>query len=282
MAETYDLEGRTMLVTGANSGIGLATASELVRRGATVHVACRSEERAGPLLAAARAMDGPGSALFLPLDLGDLASVRTAAARFLDTGAPLHVLVNNAGVAGQRGLTADGFELAFGINHLGHFLLTTLLLDRLKASAPARVVTVASVGHRQARGIDFDALRKSTPSFTGLPEYGVSKLCNILFTQELARRLGPGAGVTTYCLHPGAIASNIWQRMPWPLEPIVKLLMRSPEHGARTTLYCATDGTVVSDTGKYYVNCREKPPSRVATPALAAELWAQSQKWTST
>ena len=273
------MAGRTVLVTGANSGIGRATALALVARGARVHVACRSAERAAQVLEEAAALDGPGSAAFLQLDLAELAAVRRTAAEFLDTGEPLHVLVNNAGVAGQRGQTADGFELTFGVNHLGHFLLTTLLLDRLRADAPARVVTVSSIGHRQARGIDYEALRRPTRSFSGLPEYGVSKLCNILFTQELARREA-ATGITTYTLHPGAIASNIWRRVPWPIEPVMKRFMRSSEDGARTSIWCASAPELAGVSGRYYVDCRERQPSGVATPELAAELWSRSEEWT--
>ncbi len=278
MSDPYDLEGRTTLVTGANSGIGLHTALGLARRGATVVVACRSEERATAVLEGIAALEGPGSARFVALDLADLASVRRCAEEVLALDLPLHVLVNNAGVAGQRGQTVDGFELAFGINHLGHFLLTELLLDRLRASAPARVVAVASVGHRQARGIDFDAVQRPTRSFTGLPEYAVSKLANILFVQELARREA-GTGVTTYALHPGAIASNVWRRVPWPVQPVMKAFMRSSEEGAATSLYCATAPELASVSGRYYDKCAEKRPSVVATPLLAAELWARSEAW---
>lgn len=278
MSDAYDLEGRTVLVTGANSGIGLHTALGLARRGATVVVACRSHERATPVLEGIAALEGPGSARFVALDLADLASVRRCAEDVLALDLPLHVLVNNAGVAGQRGRTVDGFELAFGINHLGHFLLTELLLDRLRASAPARVVAVASVGHRQARGIDFDAVQRPTRSFTGLPEYAVSKLANILFVQELARREA-GSGVTTYALHPGAIASNVWRRVPWPVQPVMKAFMRSSEEGAATSLYCATAPELASVSGRYYDKCAEKRPSVVATPLLATELWARSEAW---
>jgi len=276
--DLYDMEGKTVLVTGANSGIGRATAVDLVRRGARVHVACRSPERAAAVVAEAEQLPGPGSVALLTLDLAALARVRTSAQQFLDSGEPLHVLVNNAGVAGQRGQTADGFELAFGVNHLGHFLLTTLLLDRLVDSAPSRVVTVSSVGHRQARGVDFEAVRRPTRSFTGLPEYAVSKLCNVLFTQELARRQA-GTGVTTYALHPGAIGSNIWRRVPWPVEPVMKRFMRTPEEGAATTLYCATAPELATVSGRYYDHSQEKAPNPVATPELGAELWARSEEW---
>ena len=284
-AHGKDLQGRTVLVTGANSGIGRATALELARRGARVHVACRSAQRAQPVLDEITASCGPDAAAFLSLDLSDLASVRAGAQEFIATGEPLHVLVDNAGVAGQRGRTADGFELAFGVNHLGHFLFTTLLLDTLARSAPTRVVVVASDAHYGARGVDFDALRRSPPSLTGLGEYAVSKLCNVLFAQELALRTRAmagerGARVTTYALHPGVIASGIWRRLPWPVEPLAKLFMGSTEQGALTTLYCATDDGLSASTGRYYQDCAERAPSERATPELAAQLWERSVAWT--
>src|SRR6202000_3374490 len=144
-----------------------------------------------------------GSLHLLTLDLADLTSVRGCAQAFLQTGAPLHVLLNNAGLAGKRGMTASGFEMAFGTNHVGPFLLTALLLDRLRESAPARVVNVASSGRGRPPGSDYTAVRRRTTSFTGFPEYCVSKLGNVLHAQELARRLD-GTGVTTYSLHPGS------------------------------------------------------------------------------
>jgi retinol dehydrogenase-12 len=287
MDRSMDLGGRTVLVTGANTGIGRATATELARRGARVHIACRSRSRAQPVLDAITAAAGPDAAAFLALDLSDLESVRAGAEAYIATGEPLHVLIANAGVAGQKGLTTDGFELAFGVNHLGHFLFTTMLLDVLLRSAPARVVVVASDSHYGAKGIDFDALRRRTSSFTGLPEYGVSKLCNVLFAQELARRLrhpgatgDPGAAVTTYALHPGVIASDIWRRLPWPLEPLAKRFMKSTDEGARTPVYCATDPDLAQHSGRYYDDCAERVPSERATPELAAMLWDRSVAWT--
>jgi NAD(P)-dependent dehydrogenase (short-subunit alcohol dehydrogenase family) len=271
---TGDLQGKTFLVTGASSGIGRATVVDLARRGGKVFLATRSEEKTKAVL------DEIGDdATYLHLDLGDLASVRECAETFLSRDEPLHALVNNAGLAGQRGLTTSGFELAFGTNHVGHFLLTKLLLDKLKASAPTRIVNVSSVGHYQARGIDYEAVRKPTKSITGLPEYAVSKLANVVHAQELARRLD-GTGVTTYSLHPGAIASNVWRRVPWPLDALMKLFMKSNEEGAQTTLYCATSPEVADASGKYYDDRAEKEPSKVATPELGAELWQKSEEWT--
>jgi NAD(P)-dependent dehydrogenase (short-subunit alcohol dehydrogenase family) len=212
----------------------------------------------------------------LPLDLASLASVRQAAAALLARDRPLHVLINNAGVAGARGTTVDGFEPAFGVNHLGHFLLTTLLLDRLRASAPARVVNVASRAHRRVRGIDWAAVTAPKATTTGLREYSVSKLANILFSAELGRRLA-GTGVTTYALHPGVIATEIWRRVPWPVRPIMNAFFVSAEQGAATTLCCATAPELAGETGLYYRDCAVHPPTAVAQDrALAAELWERS------
>jgi len=274
MTEAKDLRGRTFIVTGANSGIGRATAAELAKRGGKVFITARSEEKAKPVLDEL----GEGSD-YLHLDLGDLDSVRQCAKDFLARDEPLHGLINNAGVAGQRGITKSGFELAFGTNHVGHFLLTNLLLDRLKESAPSRIVNVSSVGHYSATGIDYEAVRQPTKTVTGLREYGVSKLANVLHAQELARRLD-GTGVTSYSLHPGAIASNVWRRVPWPLDAVMKLFMKSNEEGARTSVYCATSPDVANDSGKYYDDCKEKEPSGRATPELGAELWQKSEEWT--
>ncbi|HEY5986425.1 MAG TPA: SDR family oxidoreductase [Streptosporangiaceae bacterium] len=273
-----DLVERTFLVTGGNTGIGRATATELARRGGRVFVGCRSEEKGRAAAASIAAAAGNHGVAFLQLDLADLASVRRCAAEFLALGEPLHVLINNAGVGGQRGRTKDGFELAFGVNHLGHFALTTALLDRLAASAPARVVNVASDSHYQAKGVDFEALRRPTASITGSREYAVSKLCNILFTQELARRLD-GSGVTTYALHPGVVASDIWRRVPWPVRPLIKRGMLSTEEGARTPVYCATSPEIAGVSGLFYHDCHERKPSRVATPELAQQLWERSEAW---
>lgn len=274
-----DLEGRTMLVTGANSGIGRATALALGKRGARLFLAGRSEERTRPVMEEIRS-SGNDQVTFLPVDLGDLASVRDCAARFLASGAPLHVLINNAGLAGRRGLTPDGFELAFGVNHLGPFLLTELVVPRLKESAPSRIVNVSSRGHYRARGIDFGSLRKPTRPATALAEYNVSKLCNVLHAKDLARRL-EGTGVTTYSLHPGVIASDVWREVPWPVRSLIKAFMRSSEEGAETSIWCATAPELAHQTGRYYDACREKRPSALAEDeALSKELWERSVEWT--
>jgi retinol dehydrogenase-12 len=271
--------GRTVVVTGANTGIGKATALALAQQGWRVYVASRSAEKGEAAVASIKALSGSDSVWFLPLDLADLESVRACAEAFLARGEPLHVLVNNAGVGGARGLTKQGFELTFGINHLGHFGLTVALLDRLAESAPARVVTVASDAHYSARGIDWEAVRRPARGITGLGEYAVSKLCNVLFSQELARRTA-GTGLTTYALHPGVVASDIWRRVPWPVRPLMTRRMLSVDAGAATSLYCATSPEVAEATGLFYDKSALRPASDVATPELGRELWQRSEAWT--
>ncbi len=278
-----ELTGRAFLVTGANTGIGRATARALAQRGGRVTVACRSPEKGQAAVAGIISDTGNEAVGFLRLDLASLASVRAAAADFLARGEPLDVLINNAGVAGQRGLTTDGFELMFGVNHLGHFALTLALLDCLKQSASrdaggARIVNVSSDAHYQAKGVDFAQVRRRTRAITGMPEYSVSKLCNVLFAQELARRLA-GTAVTSYALHPGVVASDIWRRVPWPVRPLMTRRMLSVEQGARTSLYCATAAELAGQSGRYYEDCAERAPSPVATPELAGRLWEQSEAW---
>ena len=272
-----DLSGQTFMVTGGNTGIGLATATALAARGGRVHVACRSRLKGEAAVEQIAAATGSDQVRFHQLDLADLAAVRGSAQDFLALGEPLHVLINNAGVAGRRGVTADGFELLFGVNHLGHFAFTTALLDCLAASK-ARIVTVASDAHYQAKGIDFGRLRHRTRAIAALPEYAVSKLCNVLFSQELARRQAD-TGITTYSLHPGVVASDIWRRVPWPVRPIITRRMLTVEQGARTSLYCATEPALARASGRYYDDCAERAPSPVATPALGEELWERSEAW---
>lgn len=271
------VSGRTFVVTGANTGIGRVTAIELARRGGKVVLACRSESKTAPVLDEIRRAGG--TAEFLQLELDDLSQVRRSAEELLSREGALHVLVNNAGLAGQRGLTKDGFELAFGVNHLGHFLFTSLLLPKLLLADAPRIVNVSSKSHYRAKGIDWEAVRRPTASTTGLPEYEVSKLANVLFTKESARR--HGGKVKSYALHPGVIASDVWRGVPWGVRHVMKLFMRSNEDGAKTSLYCATSDDVRDHDGRYYDDERERRPSRLAEDAtLAAELWERSVAWT--
>jgi retinol dehydrogenase 12 len=273
------LAGRVALITGANTGIGLVTARHLVQGGAQVFIACRSAQTGKAAVEVIRSAGGNGTVEALALDLGDFDSVRRCADQFLARGLPLHLLINNAGLAGAKGLTASGFELAFGVNHIGHFLLTQLLLARIKASGPARIVTVASRAHKRVPGIDWEAVTRPTKTRTALYEYGVSKLANVLFSAELARKL-KGTDVTTYALHPGVVASDVWRSVPWPIRPLMKLGMISTEQGAATTLYCATSKEVRGETGLYYDKCQVKTPSLTGQDRqLAAELWQRSEAW---
>jgi len=269
-----NLKGKTALVTGANTGIGRVTAIELAKQGARVVLACRSEEKTQPVIAEI----GADKVDFLQLDLADLASVRASGDAFLARGEPLSLLVNNAGLAGAHGQTRDGFELGFGTNHVGHYLFTRLLLPALEKAEEARVVTVASDGHYRAPGLDWEAVRRPTRTTTAFPEYCVSKLANVLFASELARRAPKN--VRSYSLHPGGVASDVWREVPWGLRHVLRLFLLSNEDGARTTLYCATSEDVKDESGLYFDRCKEKRPSKLALDAsLARELWERSADW---
>ena len=270
------LHGKTAVVTGANTGIGRVTAQELARMGARVVLACRSEDKARPVVDAITAAGG--QAEFLALDLADLTKVRLAAKALLEQHSTIDILVNNAGLAGAHGTTADGFELTFGTNHLGPYLFTRLLQPALERAPAARVVNVASAGHYRAPGIDWEAVRRPTRTTTAFPEYCVSKLANVLFTRELVHHVP--ATVHTYSLHPGGVASDVWREVPWGLRHLMKLFMLSNEEGARTSLYCATSDAVAGDTGLYYDKSRVKKASRLALDdGLARELWERSAGW---
>ena len=272
----------TTLITGASSGIGRVTALALARAGHRIVLAGRGERKHQPVLDEIAALPGAPEARWLPLDLGDLASVAACVKAFEALGWPLHTLILNAGLAGQRGRSASGFEMAFGVNHLGHFALTQALLPCLQASAPARVITVASKMHFRAKGLDWDALQQPTASLTGVPEYNASKLANVLFATELARRLA-GTGVESYVVHPGIVATDVWRHVPRLVRPLLSLMfnMITPEEGARSTLKCATTPSAQLQPGGYYERERLKPPSVLAQDtALALALWERSVQWT--
>lgn len=275
-----DQTGKTILVTGANTGIGLVTARELARAGARVLLAGRSKAKTTAVIDAIARDTGNAQLEYVELDLTELAQVRACGEALAQRAEPLHALINNAGQAGHRGLTREGFELAFGVNHLGPYLLTRLLLPRLRAAGTARIVNVASQAHLRARGLDWDAVRAPTRSITGMREYGASKLCNVLFARELARRLA-GTGVTTYALHPGVVRTDVWRRVPGPLRWLITRSMLTPEQGAAASLRCATAPELAEVSGRYYdVGGVEATPSKIALDdALAAELWKRSAAW---
>jgi NAD(P)-dependent dehydrogenase (short-subunit alcohol dehydrogenase family) len=272
-----DLAESTFVITGANTGIGKITAKQLASRGARVILACRSREKTEPVLAEISRETGttPG---FVQLDLSDLDSVRKAAAEILAMNIPIHGLINNAGLV-TRGTTKDGFELIFGTNHLGHYLFTRLLLPKLEQSR-GRVVNVSSDSHYQAKRIDWPALQKPTRTVVGLKEYEVSKLANVLFTKELARR--EGNKVTVYAVHPGQVATDVWRRIPGPFRWVFKKFMITPEEGAVSSIRAAASPELANETGRYYNrHGKEKQPSKLADDLeLAKQLWQRSAEWT--
>jgi retinol dehydrogenase 12 len=276
---TSTLTKPVALITGANTGIGLVTACEVAKAGYQVFIACRSAANGTAAVEKIKIASASNSVEPLVLDLGDFDSIRKCAAEFLSKQVPLQLLINNAGLAGQKGFTKSGFELAFGVNHVGHFLLTQLLLDRIRESGPARIVTLASRAHIRTKGIDWDACQKPTRTLLGFKEYADSKLANVLFSAELARRLS-GTPISTYALHPGVVASDIWRKVPWPLSAIVKRNMLSTEDGAKTSLYCALSPAVANETGLYYDKCTMKTPSTLGQDkTLAADLWRRTEAW---
>lgn len=280
--EQIDMSGRTVMITGANSGIGKATAMALAGMGADLVLVCRDQGRGEAAMAEISEQRGGGDIELLLADLGSQSQIRRVASEFLATPRPLHVLINNAGlIIRDRTETEDGIEATFAINHLGPFLLTELLLDRIKESAPARIVTVSSVAHKFGK-LDFDDLN-STGKYRGMRVYGRSKLANILFTRELAERL-EGTGVTANAAHPGSVASRFGQNNSGPMAAMTKVMapfIRSPEKGALTSIYLATSPEVEGVTGKYFANSKEKQPSKAATSEENAhKLWEISQQMT--
>ncbi len=215
---------------------------------------------------------GGGSAEFLELDLASLSSSLRAAETFIESGRELDLLVNNAGVGGTRGVSEDGFEINFAVNHLGHFMLTRALEPAL--ADRTRVVQVTSAAHFNVDGIDFDRVRGKTRSLFGWTEYGVSKLANVLFTRELARRR---SSLRAYAVHPGLTNTNM---IPALLKPFLARRLFTPEQGAETVIWCASSPDVSEESGLYYRRKESRPPSEAAQDdALAEELWERSEQW---
>jgi NAD(P)-dependent dehydrogenase (short-subunit alcohol dehydrogenase family) len=276
------MRGRTCLITGATSGIGKATSLALAEQGATLVLVGRDRARAEATAAEIGAATGNRDVTVLLADLAVQREVRRVAGEFLATTRPLHVLINNAGAVNlRRTLTTDDIESTLAVNHLAPFLLTNLLLDRLRQSAPARIITVASEAHRFG-ALDFDDLGNAR-RYRALRVYGQSKLANILFSNELARRLADSA-VTANSLHPGAVATGLGKNNGAWARAVIALLrpfFRSPQRGAATTIYLASSPAVDGVTGQYFVNCRARRPSRAARDLTAARrLWDASAAMT--
>jgi NAD(P)-dependent dehydrogenase (short-subunit alcohol dehydrogenase family) len=280
-----DMAGNVVLITGGNTGIGKEAAVGLAGLGARVVITSRNEERGRAAREEIVARSGNGAVEVMALDLASFRSIRAFAADFLDRFDRLDVLVNNAGlILKSRTETEDGFEATFGINHLGHFLLTDLLLDRLQASPPARVVVVASRAHKGARlGLDFDDLQAER-GYRWMDAYNKSKLANIYFTRELARRVD-GTGVTVNALHPGFVRSDFGRDgdlgglYGWGIKYLAQPFAISSERGARTTIYLASSPEAEGVTGGYFYKCKPAAPSKVAEDDGAARrLWEESEQ----
>ncbi len=276
------LTGKTAIVTGASSGLGLETAVALARAGARVVLVGRNQAKTAALADIRRRSGAdPDAVEFVLCDLSSQASIRQLAATVLARCPRLDILVNNAGtVSVARKLTVDGIEVTFAVNHLGYYLLTRLLREQIVASAPARIVNVASHLHYHGT-LDFDDLSFAR-GYHILRAYARSKLGNVLFTCELAKRL-LGTGVTVNALHPGDVATNIWRGAPSWSQPFLglakKLLMISPEEGARRITYLAASPEVQGWTGLYFEKNQPRLPSRLSRKdGLAARLWTESAR----
>lgn len=278
MKPSLPLENKTVLVTGATDGIGRVTAETLSAMGAQVVIVSRNPEKTRQTAAAIQAKTGR-AVEWIAADLSNRDGVRSAAQAFLERHDRLHVLINNAGaVFMKRALSADGYEMTFALNHLAYFQLTHLLLDTLKASAPARIVNVSSAAH-VGGSLDLDDLQ-TEKGFSGWKAYSRSKLANIYFTYELARRL-EGTGVTANCLHPGFVATNFGRSNGGLFTPIFRLFQMgaiSPEEGAQTSIYLASSPEVEGVTDKYFDKKKAVPSSPISNdPLIAARLWEASQ-----
>lgn len=277
-----DVVDKCFVITGANAGIGRATAEALAARGGRVVLCGRSRERTQPVIDGIKKMRSDARVDFVSLDLQSLDSVRDAAREVRALCPRIDVLIDNAGLAGHRGRTTDGFEIQFGVNHVGHYLFTRLLLPTLLAGPPSRVVIVSSRNHEWAKhGIDYDAVCSTTRTRVGLHEYNVSKLANVLFAKELARRYGEH-GLLAVSLNPGRVASDVWRRVPAPILALWKRLarMKTNEEGALTTLFCATAPKEQLTQGGYYENeARARESDISKDEPRARELWERSEAW---
>ncbi|XP_002735885.1 retinol dehydrogenase 13-like [Saccoglossus kowalevskii] len=280
------LDDKTVLITGANTGIGKETARDMARRGARVIMACRDLDKANKAADEIKQETGNENIVVKKLDLASLKSVRDLAADINKEESQLNILINNAGLMWcPRMETEDGFEMHIGVNHLGHFLLTNLLLDLIKKSSPSRIVTVSSMGHTFAKEINFDDIN-AEKSYNRINAYSQSKLANILFTRELSKKL-QGTKVTVYSLHPGAVRTELDRYIPayfryamyFLLYPILALTLKSSKDGAQTSIQCAVAEELKDVSGLYFSDCVPKQPTPAAQDDEAArKLWEVSVK----
>ncbi|XP_077999518.1 retinol dehydrogenase 12-like isoform X2 [Glandiceps talaboti] len=275
---TARLDGKTIIVTGANTGIGKETARDLAKRGARVILACRDLQKAHKALCDIKTDTGNKNVIVRKLDLASLESIRKFAEETLKEEERLDILINNAGVYGHSyAKTCDGFEMHFGVNHLGHFLLTNILLDLLKKSAPSRIVVVGARLHEFGT-IKFDDIN-SEKSYNRLGAYNDSKLANNLFTRELSKKL-VGTGVTVNCLHPGVIQTELVRHLPFVqwlqffFYPVVWLLFKTLVDGAQTTIHCAVAEQLETTSGLYFSDCAVcEPHAKAKDDDVAKQLW---------
>jgi len=277
--EPGDLEGKVIIVTGANSGIGLVSATEFAARGARVVMLCRSPERGAEAQAHVAAKTG-ATAELIPCDFSDMDQIRAAARQFADSHDRLDVLLNNAGAYFPRRIeSAQGHEMTFAVNHLGYFLLTHQLRSMLGATDGSRVVNVSSRAHAQGQ-LDFDDLQYQQRPYRPMQVYGTSKLANVLFTRELARRL-EGTSTTTNCVHPGVIRSGFGKDEPGFMKWLVILgspFLQSPASGARGNIHLSTSPDVADVSGEYFIGKNIKKTSAAGQDMeAAARLWTVSE-----
>jgi len=267
-----------ILITGTTSGIGWETAIELAKRNCNLYLANRSKEKTDELIRKITEIAPHVKVTYLPIELDDLQSVKNAATQFLALNEPLDILINNAGLLGKKGLTKDGYEVAFGTNHLGHFLLTQLLRPALLKSPTPRILNLASNAHRSAEFYGWDDLRTPTKSEEGYPEYGFSKVCNMLHVQEIVQQ-EEYKGVTAYSVHPGVILTEIWRYTSPPARLVESTtFLKNANEGCQNTLFCAfTQADFLN--GSFIVS---KNPSDVSEMVkdknLQKELWEFSMK----
>ncbi|XP_016350765.1 retinol dehydrogenase 12-like [Sinocyclocheilus anshuiensis] len=272
------LDNKTVIITGANTGIGKETVRDLAKRGARVIMACRDLEKAEAARKELMEDSGNQNIVANKLDLSDTKSIRAFAELINKEEKQVNILINNAGIMMcPYSKTADGFEMQFGVNHLGHFLLTYLLLDLLKKSAPSRIINVASVAHTWG-SIHLDDIN-SEKGYSPRRAYGQSKLANILCTRSLAKRL-QGSGVTVYSLHPGVVQSELFRNLSKPVQIAVKVFSpftKTTIQGAQTTIYCAVEPKLDNESGGYYSDCAAALCSREALDdEMAQKLWELS------
>ena len=286
-----DLTRKVVIITGANTGLGKETAFELARLNSTVILACRDTQKTLPLISQIKTETHNQNVEFIKLDLSDMSSVKNFTQEFQSKYNRLDILINNAGVMAipERTITKDGFEAQFATNYIGHFYLTNLLLDLLKASSPSRIINLSSDAHRAGKTLEWGNLH-GEKKYEPLLAYVNSKLANVMFTRELQRRLDlEGAQVKVVSLHPGVVRTEVlrhlntfgWRLALTLLHPIIYFTTKTPKQGAQTTLYLAQEEHDLLKGGAYYVDCKacqEKENPYAFDSEATSRLWTETQK----